>query len=467
MANPILLVVGEEPGFTESLRSQLESRYAPHYTLLFENSSYDALARLRSLRATGGQVIALFASAHGTTGIEYLERARELFPQARRVLVTPPGPRSADKPVLRAMSLGRIDRYVRAPAHSPDEAFHRVVTGLLDEWQRQQPSERGTINVVGERYEPRSYRIRDLLERTGLRFHFHEADSPEGRALAEAAGFPAGPFPVLIPAGGGALPNPSDEEAAAALGARHADDDGIFDVAIVSAGPAGLSAAVYAASEGLRTIVVERETIGGQAGASSRIRNYLGFPFGISGAELCSRALDQAWSFGAETSVVREVRSLETGGAGHTLALADGARIAARAVVLATGATYTRLGVPEVEALSGAGVFYGGGISEAAAMGGQHVFVAGAGNSAGQAAMNLARYAARVTMVVRGRSLASSMSDYLIREIENRPNIEVLLRTTITGARGEARLEALVLHDGERGTSRPVPGTALFVLIGA
>jgi thioredoxin reductase (NADPH) len=365
------------------------------------------------------------------------------------------------------MSLGRIDRNVREPARPGDEAFHRVVAELLDEWQRRQQSDAAAIDVVGERFEPRSYHIRDMLERTGLRFRFHEIGSPEGRALAERAGYPAGPFPVLIPLGGGALSNPSDEEAAVALGARHAADDGIFDVAIVGAGPAGLSAAVYAASEGLRTIVVERETIGGQAGASSRIRNYLGFPFGISGAELCSRALDQAWAFGAETSVVREVTGLERGEEGHVLTFANRSPVVARAVILATGAAYTRLGVPEVEALAGAGVFYGGGVSEAPAMAGQSVFVVGAGNSAGQAAVNLARYAARVTLLVRGESLAATMSDYLIREIEGFPNVEVRLRTTVTGAVGSARLQGLVVRHRDSGATDTLPGTALFVLIGA
>ncbi|HEX8362871.1 MAG TPA: FAD-dependent oxidoreductase [Longimicrobium sp.] len=464
MTNPMLLVLGQEPRFTDLLCAELERRYGADYQVACETAG-----ALERLAAVGGRVAVLFAPPRlgDVSGVELLEGARDIFPDARRVLVTGAGPRSADRPVLRAMSLGRIDRHVREPARQGDEAFHRVVSELLDEWQRRQPSEAGAIDLVGERFEPRAYRIRDLLERTGLRFHFHEVDSPEGRALAERAGFPAGPFPVLIPVGGGALANPTDEEAAVALGARHAADEGLFDVAIVGAGPAGLSAAVYAASEGLRTIVVERETIGGQAGASSRIRNYLGFPFGISGAELCSRALDQAWAFGAETSVVREVTGLEREEEGHVLAFSNGSRIAARTVILATGAAYTRLGVPEVEALAGAGVFYGGGVSEAPAMAGQQVFVVGAGNSAGQAAVNLARYAARVTMLVRGESLAATMSDYLIREIEGFQNVEVLLRTTIAGAEGSGRLQGLVVRNRDSGATRMLPGTALFVLIGA
>jgi thioredoxin reductase (NADPH) len=241
----------------------------------------------------------------------------------------------------------------------------------------------------------------------------------------------------------------------------------MFDVAVVGAGPAGLSAAVYAASEGLRTIVVDRESIGGQAGTSSLIRNYLGFPVGVAGAELCNRALDQAWSFGAETSVLRQVTGLRSDGAHHVLVLADGARITARAVVLATGASYLRLGIPRIEALVGAGVFYGGGITEAPAMTGRHVYVVGAGNSAGQAAVHLAEYAQRVSMVVRGGGLGASMSDYLVRTIDATGNIDVLLHTAIVDGHGAERLERLVLRDSATGQIRTAPAGALFVLIGA
>jgi thioredoxin reductase (NADPH) len=228
-----------------------------------------------------------------------------------------------------------------------------------------------------------------------------------------------------------------------------------------------LSAAVYGASEGLRTLVVERETIGGQAGTSSLIRNYLGFPFGISGAELTNRALDQAWAFGAETSVLRQATDLRRDGSNYILVFADGTQIISRTVVLAMGASYQRLDIPNLEALVGVGVFYGGGVTEAQAMEGQHVFVAGAGNSAGQAAVHLAKYADRVTMLVRGGNLASSMSDYLVQEIKTTDKIEVWLRTTIVDGQGAQRLEGLVLKDMVSGDTRTVPATALFVLIGA
>ncbi len=247
---------------------------------------------------------------------------------------------------------------------------------------------------------------------------------------------------------------------------RHSSEEGIFDLAIVGAGPAGLSAAVYGASEGLRTIVVDRETIGGQAAATSLIRNYLGFPFGISGADLTNRALDQAWSFGTETSVMRQATGLRLDGPLKRLSFADGSEITSRAVVLAMGASYQRLSVPALEAFIGAGVFYGGGVTEALALAGQHVCVAGAGNSAGQAAVHLSRYASQVTMVVRGSHLASRMSDYLVREIEASENIEVRLHTEIIGGSGIHHLERLVLRNLVTDEEDTVPTTALFILIG-
>ena len=248
---------------------------------------------------------------------------------------------------------------------------------------------------------------------------------------------------------------------------RHSSEEGIFDVVVVGAGPAGLSAAVYAASEGLRTIVVDAETIGGQAGTSSLIRNYLGFPQGIGGAELCSRALDQAWSFGAETSVLRPTTDVRRDGDDRVVVLADGTEIRTRAVVLATGARYQRLGVPALESLVGAGVFYGGGITEAQALSGQDVYVAGAGNSAGQAAVHLAKHAERVTMLVRGGAIGASMSDYLVRTVEAADNIDVRLHTTVIDGHGDGRLEELVLLDSSTGRTERVTAAALFVLIGA
>jgi thioredoxin reductase (NADPH) len=274
---------------------------------------------------------------------------------------------------------------------------------------------------------------------------------------------------VIVRYDGLVLTDPTNREAAEALGANQGfrASPRTYDLAVVGAGPAGLSAAVYAASEGLRTVFLEREAIGGQAGTSSLIRNYLGFPFGISGTDLASRAVEQAWAFGAEIAVMHVATGLRAEGADRVLTLADGSEVTSRAVILATGASYQRLDVPGLDALIGAGVFYGGGVTEAQAMEGRHVYVAGGGNSAGQAALHLAKYAERVTMVVRGAGLAASMSDYLVKEIEARPNVDVRLHTRVVGCRGERRLDGLVLHDAASGETWEAPAGALFLLIGA
>jgi thioredoxin reductase (NADPH) len=470
MPKPILLAVHEQLTDREALQRELTGRYSPGYEIICEASPVSALRRLDELRATAeANVLIVFAASQMATmpAAEFLEQARELHPHAQRVLLIPWSNRSSSKPVLRMISQGRFDRYTTVPNRPPDEDFHYVVTELLRDWQHQHSDRRTVVTLIDRRWSPRSYEIRDLLQRGGLPFAFHGADSPEGQALLGRAERVDGPFPVLIRYDGQVLTNPTNEQIAQALGVRHASTEGVFDLVVVGAGPAGLSAAVYAASEGLGTLVVDRESIGGQASSSSLIRNYLGFPFGVSGADLCNRALDQAWSFGAETSVLREVTGLRVDSDQLKLGLADGAEVTARAVVLATGATYQRLGVPRLEALIGAGVFYGGGITEAPTMAGQHVFVVGAGNSAGQAAVHLARYARQVTMIVRGAGLVASMSDYLVKTIEATPNIDVRLRTTVVDGDGVGRLRGLVLHEDVTGRVETVAAAALFVLVGA
>jgi thioredoxin reductase (NADPH) len=470
MTKPILMAVHEHSSALAVIERELLGRYASDYQVFAEPSATAALERLAGLRETAhGSVVALLA-AHamtGMTGIEFLRRAHALHPRAQRVLLLPRGNRSEVKPILKAVSGGHIDRYVIEPIRPPDERFHHLVTELLRDWQEQNHVQPAVVTVVGERWSPRSHEVRDLLKRGGVSFDYHDADSGPGREVLERVGCPTGPFPVLVRFDGKVLTNPTTEEAAIALGARHSSDAGTFDLVVVGSGPAGLSAAVYGASEGLRTIVVDRESIGGQAGTSSLIRNYFGFPIGIGGAELCLRALDQAWSFGAETSILRAATALRVEGDLRVLTRANGTEIAARAVLLATGAHYQRLGIPALEALVGAGVFYGGGVTEARSMEGEHVYVVGAGNSAGQAAVNLAKHAKRVTMLVRGAGLGATMSDYLVKVIEASPTIDVQVRTVVIDGKGTARLEGLLLRNLSTGETRAVPAAALFVLIGA
>jgi thioredoxin reductase (NADPH) len=470
MAKPVLMVVHEQTHELNMLERGLAGRYAADYEIICEASAASALDRLDRLRMTAdAEVLAVFAAHEmtGTTGIQFLQLAHERHPHAQRVLLIPWGNRSASKPILRAISLGRIDRYATLPRRFPDEDLHYLITELLRDWQRKQHAHATVVTVVGEHWAARSHEFRDLLQRSGLPYVFHTADSDRGRALLQQVRRPDGPFPVLIRSDGEVLTNPTNEQAAVALGVRHSVEEGIFDVVVVGAGPAGLSAAVYGASEGLRTIVVDRETIGGQAGTSSLIRNYLGFPLGIGGAELCSRALDQAWSFGAETSVLRPATDIRDRRGDRGVVLADETEIKTRAVILATGATYQRLGIPSLEQLVGAGVFYGGGTTEAQAMDGAHAYVVGAGNSAGQAAIHLARHADQVTIIVRGGVLGASMSDYLVQLIDAAENIDVRLHTTVIDGHGDGRLEELVLRDSDTGDTRSVPAAALFVLIGA
>ena len=469
MAKPILMAVDDQTQEMEMIRRELIKRYADDYEVVCDETAEASLERLAGFRETDAQVVILLAAV-GLSSMpagDYFARARKLYPDATRVLLVPWGNRSESKPILRAIAVGQFERYAVKPSHAPDEEFHALIAELLRDWQRRHQAGREIVTIVAERWNARAAEIRDLLARGGLPFKFHESDSEEGRGLLQRVGRPDGPFPVLIRFDGLALTAPANEQIAFALGVRHSNEQGVFDLAIVGAGPAGLSAAVYGASEGLRTIVVDRDSIGGQAGTSSLIRNYLGFPLGISGADLTNRALDQAWSFGAETSVMREAINLRVEGRDRILVFSNGTEIVSRTVVLAMGASYQRLGIPSLEALVGAGVFYGGGITEAPAMEGLQVFVAGAGNSAGQAAVHLAKYAQRVTILARGGSLAASMSDYLVKEIGAKTNIDVRLHTKIVDGSGTHRLESLVIQDSSAGTTETLRAAALFVLIGA
>jgi thioredoxin reductase (NADPH) len=468
---PLILAVDEDPEALQRITSELQ-RYARDYKVICGPSTSAALSQLESLRDREAAVAVVLA-ARGTqelTGERLLERVHELHPHAKRALLIPWGgwadEETADA-IRNAMALGHIDYYALKPWSMPDEIFHRLVSEFLQEWRRQNAPGRRELTVVADPWSQRGYALRNLLARNGVPHAFHACDSSEGVELLAACGQEGADVPVVILPDGSALVDPKAEDLA-----RHGtrmptvlDEFGEFDVVIVGAGPAGLAAAVYASSEGLNALVVERETIGGQAGSSTRIRNYLGFSRGLSGAELAQRAYQQAWVFGARFLLTREVLDIEIGDGRHRVSISGSADVTTQSLILAMGVSYKRLAVPALTPLEGVGVFYGSSPSEARQFTGGDVYVVGGANSAGQAAVHLSRYARRVSLVCRGPSLEKSMSRYLIDEIQGNEKIDVLELTEVVDASGTDRLETLTLRSPDGDDT--VPADALFILIGA
>jgi thioredoxin reductase (NADPH) len=467
LLEPVLLLV-HDPRARDCVEAELRKRYGADYQVITTGSVQETLGVLGQLRDDQRQVSLVLADQWlpEATGTELLARVRQLHPAARRLLLITWGDQTTMEPILRATVLGDIDAYVVKPGTPPDEHFHRFVTEQLDEWGRSNLPGLEAVRVVGEEWAARSHELRELLGRNGIPFGFYPADSPEGQRLLQEAGAAGKVLPAVALFDGRILADPSNAEVGEALGVQ-TKPGGSYDVTVIGAGPAGLAAAVYGASEGLSTLVLEPEAIGGQAGTSSLIRNYLGFPTGVSGGDLAVRAYTQAWNFGAEYVYGNPATGLRPDGSELVVTVADGSEVRSRAVVIATGMAYRRLGIPALDALTGAGVFYGAAASEARAMKDSEDFVVGGANSAGQAAVHLARYAAQVTVLVRGRSLADSMSEYLIRAIESAPNIAVRYGVAVTGGTGQSRLEGLTLTDLESGAAETVNAVALFVLIGA
>ena len=447
----------------------LRRRYGVDYRVVCESSAMWAMKTLRELKAAGESVALILADQWmpDISGVEFLARARQLFPTTKRAVLIEWGDRSTQEPVLRAMTLGHIDYYINKPERPGDENFHRMIAEFLYDWAKVNRPVYKEIQVVGERDAPRSQELRDILNRHGVLHAFYPVESKEGQELLARVGKTSAALPVLVLFGEQVLIDPSNAELADAFGVNRPLEQREVDLVIVGAGPAGLAAAVYGASEGLSTLILEGEAVGGQAGTSSLIRNYLGFPWGVGGAELARRATEQAWWFGATFRFMRNATALRREGSELVLTLSDRTEVVGRAVVLATGVSYRRLAIPSLEGLVGAGVFYGAAVSEAQAMKGQEVYVVGGANSAGQAAMHLSKYASRVTLLVRGRSLSTSMSDYLIKEIEVADNVDVRFNTKVVGGGGEGRLEHLLLKNSVSGLTETVSGAALFVLIGA
>jgi thioredoxin reductase (NADPH) len=465
-ARPVLFVTDEDADTVQALRDDLSRRFGADFRVIGESSPAAGLAALRRL-ADRHQQVALLIADHGMSempGTEFLARAHQQHPLAKRVLLVERD-YSAHSPIVQAMTLGQADYHLTKP-WILERDLYREISGFLAEWAKDQQVGFDLFQVVGGPQDRDTHKLRELLARFNEPFRFYDADSEQGRLLLKGKDLDASRLPVVIRHDGYTMVRPTPAQVIEATGGTVASDVSTCDVVIVGAGPAGLTAAVYAASEGLQTVVLEETVSGGQAGNSPMIRNYPGFPHGISGHDLTRRACEQAWMFGAHMVFSQRAVGLECRGGERIVRLADRGQITANAVIVATGISWRRLGVPRLEALVGSGVFYGAAGSETQAMQGSDVYVVGAGNSAGQTALHLARYARQVTMVVRGNSLARTMSDYLIREIEASDNVTVRLRTEVRDGHGDGHLEALTLHDKLRDRAEQVPADALFVLIG-
>jgi thioredoxin reductase (NADPH) len=406
-----------------------------------------------------------------TTGVDFLIACHRLHPTAKRLILITYGDIAAGQAAVRALALGQLDHYLNKPWVDPELELYPTVSELLSQRVRAAVpagSQPEAVRIVGPRWSARSHELRDLLARNNVSHGFYDVATPEGRRLIEEAGVRSGDHPIALLFDGRVLVDPPNEALAEALGVQTRPASSAYDLAVVGAGPAGLTAAMYAASEGLTTLLLEREAIGGQAGTTSMIRNYLGFPRGISGRELASRAVEQALAMGAEMVFMRSAVGLKAAPSEDlVLTLGDGSQTVSRTVVIATGVSYRRLEVPGLDELLGAGVFYGAAATEATALAGRRTFVVGGANSAGQAAVHLARFASHVTLLVRGPSLSTSMSAYLIDEIERASNIRVWPNATVTGVQGDGRLEAISVRDSATGREQTEPADGLFVLIGA
>jgi thioredoxin reductase (NADPH) len=467
MADPILMTIDDEPEVLRAVERDLRRQYGADYRVLRAESGEAALAALPELKRRN-ETVALFLSDQrmpGMSGIEFLAAAMEFFPRAKRVLLTA----YADTEVaIQAINSTKIDYYLMKPWDPPEVRLYPVLNDLLDDWLAGYRPPFEGIRVLGHRWSAAAFEIKDFLARNQVPYQWLDAETnEEARQLLTQIGAAEAPLPLVLLPDGTYLAAPSIRAVAEKVGLRTRAEAPFYDVAIVGGGPAGLAASVYAASEGLRTVIIELQAPGGQAGTSNRIENYLGFPSGISGAELARRATTQARRFGAEIITPQEVTALRIDGPYRYAVLGDGSEVSCHALLIATGVSYRRLNVPGIDALVGLGVYYGGTVVEAMAHSGQDVFVVGGANSAGQAAVATARYARSVTMLVRGESLADTMSRYLIDQIETTPHITVRVRTSVQAVHGTQELEAITLADSSTGRTETVPAGAMFIFIGA
>jgi thioredoxin reductase (NADPH) len=462
---PIILAVDDDPQVLAAIDRDLRSEFRKDYRILRVNSGPGALDTLRELRAKEETLALVLADQRmpDLEGVELLAQARELFPEAKRVLLTAYADTEA---AIRAINAARLDYYLIKPWDPPEQLLYPTLHDLLAAWQQTHKPKFDGLRLIGFQWSPISHELKDFLSgyMVGYQWLDYEA-SPEAQTLVAAKGYQSTDLPLVICADGTVLPNPDKATLGNHIGLTRKELQEMYDVVVVGAGPSGLAAAVYGASEGLRTLIVERQTPGGQAGSSSRIENYLGFPTGLSGAELAHRAWSQATRLGAEFLAPQEVSGLCVQDGYKVLTLSDGSEISTKAVVLTTGVSYRTLDVPGMDRLSGAGVYYGAARTEARSCDQQDVYIVGGGNSAGQAAMYLASYARKVFIVIRGASLAASMSAYLIEQISQTLNIEILPHTQVKEVCGGDHLEAVVIDNN--GTTEKRDARALFVFIGA
>jgi thioredoxin reductase (NADPH) len=461
LVRPALYVVDQDPNSLEVLLSDLSRRFGNDFTVRGEISPEAALAALQEMAAAKEPVALLLVS---DTVPDFLARAHEQHPQAKRVLLVDRD-YSSTSPAVQAITLGRADYHIVRP-WADDEVMYRAMSEYLASWTSEQQPNFEEFRIVAAEGDNRVLQLRDVMTRFSMPFGLYSIDSEAGRRLLDEAGLDGTRLPVVIRYDGQVTVDPSLPDLARAIGVNISNDIETCEVAIVGAGPAGLTAAVYAASEGLDTVLLERAVSGGQAGTSPLIRNYPGFPHGIDGGALMGRTCEQAWLMGAHIVFAQEAVALERDGDHRVVRLPDGTELRARTVVIATGVEWRRLGVPRLEALVGSGVFYGAAMSESRAMQDQDVFIVGAGNSAAQAALHLAKYARTVTLTVRGDSLAKSMSSYLVRAIESTPNVVVRLCTEVVDGAGDGPLQSIKLVDRANDTVEEVPAAALFVMIG-
>src|SRR3954464_909478 len=470
MPKPVLLSVDDDSDVLRAIERDLRTQYGAEYRVMGSDSPGGALDILKQLKVRNDHVALLLADQRmpDMDGVEFLQAAMRIYPEAKRALLTAYADTNA---AISAINDAGINYFFLKPWDPPTEHLYPQLDDMLDDWQASyKPSFEG-IRVLGTRWSPKSYELRDFLARNHVPYQWIDvetsANDPETKRLVDALGPEAANLPVVLFPDGTKLLESVPADVAQKVGLRTRAQTSFYDLAIVGGGPAGLAAAVYGASEGLHTVMVEREAPGGQAGMSARIENYLGFPIGLSGADLARRAVVQAQRFGVEILSPQEVMGVRTEGPYRIIKLSDGSEISCHALMIATGVQWRRLDAPGIDRLQGAGVYYGGGSTEALSCKGEIVYVVGGANSAGQAAMNFSKYADKVVILVRGASLASTMSQYLIEQIEHTPNIQLWTHANVAEAHGETHLEEISVLCSDTNKVEHVPATSMFIFIGA